>query len=72
MTAHTILVSWKNEQGEIAKKETYTSLKCFVEYHNEYSEHTINNSISRKKVPFEDKRVILEKLIKIGRESKNK
>ena len=53
-----ILITWKDSGNQVA----YSSLRGFVADHSEYSEHTINNYISRQKIPFEDDKMKLEKV----------
>lgn len=44
------------------KKSLFTSLKDFVHHNPEYSINTLYNYTSRKKVAFEDDKIILEKI----------
>ena len=44
------------------KKCLFTSLKDFVQHNPKYSINTLYNYTSRKKIAFEDDRIILEKI----------
>jgi hypothetical protein len=45
-----------------SEKKLFSSLKVFVEKYPQYSIDTIYNYTSRKKKPFEDDKIILEKV----------
>jgi hypothetical protein len=45
---NVIVAIWL-ESGMI---EVFSSLRCFTENYPQYNEHTINNYISRKKIPY--------------------
>ena len=55
---HGILVTDK----KTLKKCLFSSLKDFVQHNPEYSINTIYNYTSRKKVAFEDDKIILENI----------
>lgn len=53
---------------KLEKKYTvYSSLAGFIEHNPGYSDHTINNYLSRKKQPYEDERLTIMRLPVIGR-----
>lgn len=53
-----ILVQWK----ETGIKDGYTSLKVFISHHPGFNYHTIDSYIGRRKVPYDDEKIILERL----------
>jgi len=55
---HAILVTDKATGNQVL----FTSIRMFVQANPTYSEHTIYNYTSRKKKPFEDDKIILEKI----------
>ena len=54
---HIILITWKN-----GKKEVFPTLTKFLIEHSVASIATINNYISRKKIPYECDECTVEKL----------
>jgi hypothetical protein len=57
-TRHAILETNK----KTGKKLLYSTLKKYIEIHPQYNWETVTYHISRKKTPFEDDRIILERL----------
>lgn len=66
---NVIVAIWHNT-GSV---EVFSSLRGFLEKHPEYNEHTLNNYISRKKVPFvvEELSLLKTKFIKRNTDSEN-
>ena len=54
-----VLVHWKNKAS--GSFEVYSNLKNFCAHYPEYSYNTLNNYLSKLKVPFENETVLVER-----------
>lgn len=54
-----VVVQWKRFAG--TDIDVFSSLKCFCESYPDYNYNTLNNYLSKKKVPFENEEIKIER-----------